>query len=141
MINKSYKQLESLCEKAGPKKEKIREYLADTQEDIQRIANSLFKLDDLEAAADTQMKKLQAEWRTLACRNIRKRLKTVHFKIESDSMAAVCGSDRIEVVSQFQLVHPPATTNVLNINSIADFVAIGVARSCPSHTYNDTRAN
>lgn len=59
------------------------------------------------------MKKLQEEWRTLADRKIRKRLKTVHFKIEYDSMAAVCGSDRIEAVSPFQSVHPLAMTNLL----------------------------
>ncbi|KLO11793.1 hypothetical protein SCHPADRAFT_891325 [Schizopora paradoxa] len=95
-INKSYKQLEGLGEKSGSKKEKIREYLADTQEDIQRIANSLFTLDGLDTTADTQMKKLQEEWRSLECSKIRRRLKKVHFKIEYDSMAAVCGSDRIE---------------------------------------------
>jgi len=96
-INKSYKQLESFCEKTGPQKDQIKEYLDETQEDIQKIGNSLFPLDNLDAAADTQMKKLQGEWRALTEKNLKKRLKTVNFKIEYESMAAVCGSDRIEV--------------------------------------------
>lgn len=98
-INKIYKQFDSLREKAGSKKDKIKDYLDDSREDIQKLANSLFSLDDLAAAADTQMKKLQQEWRTLTEDTIKKQLKTVNFKMEYDSVAAVCGSDRIEVVS------------------------------------------
>lgn len=100
-INKAYKQFDSLIEKAGSKKDKIKEYIDGTRADIQKLVNSLFSLDDLDAAADTQMKKLQDEWRTLTESSIKKQLATVGFKIEYDSMAAVCQSDRIEVVSLF----------------------------------------
>jgi len=98
-INKAYKQLESISSKAGPKKAQIKAYIDGTQEHIQKIANSLFVLDDLDTAADTQMKKLQEEWRNLSEKKIKERLREVNFKIGYDSMAAVCGSDRIEVVS------------------------------------------
>ncbi|KLO11799.1 hypothetical protein SCHPADRAFT_455148 [Schizopora paradoxa] len=96
-INKAYKQFDSLIEKAGPKKVKIQEYINGTRADIQKLVNSLFSIDELDAAADTQIKKLQDEWRTLTESSIKKQLTTVNFKIEYDSMAAVCQSDRIEV--------------------------------------------
>ncbi|KIK63515.1 hypothetical protein GYMLUDRAFT_469088 [Collybiopsis luxurians FD-317 M1] len=95
-INKSYNKIQNLSQKDGLKKEKIKEYLDETQANIKKIANSLWSLDDLDAGADTQMKKLQDERRTQIENTMKTRLKTVNFRIEYDSMAAVCGSDRIE---------------------------------------------
>ena len=97
-INKSYRQLENLTQGDGPVKEHVQKYLEETQDDMKKIVNSLFPMDDLEVAADASMKKLRDEWRAQMETTIKARLKIVNFKVDYDSMAVVCKTGRVEAV-------------------------------------------
>ena len=77
----------------------IQNYLYGTRDDVRKLAGSLFPLDYLDTTAYTQMRILQNECRASTETLMKERLEKVKYKIAYDSLSAICGSERIEVVS------------------------------------------
>ena len=97
-IGKAYQYLENLRQKSGPNAQLITEYLEATREPMQKISQSVYSMTELDATVDAKMKKLRLERQNDVENSIKKRLKDLNYKIEYNSLSAICGSDRIEAV-------------------------------------------
>ena len=97
-IIKTYKQFKKLRDAGGPHADLVASYLAETQERMTVIANSLYNMRELVPSAEMKMDRLREELRERNENEIKTRLKSVNHRIDYSVLTALTRSDRIEVV-------------------------------------------
>ncbi|KAI0320000.1 hypothetical protein OF83DRAFT_1107436 [Amylostereum chailletii] len=95
-INQTFARLEELQKEGHPHEHHITAYLDQVKKPLSTLANSLYNIVDLEPAAAAQMDRMRDEWRGLTETAIKKRLKSINYRVEESSVTAIAGSARFE---------------------------------------------
>ncbi|KAI0051584.1 hypothetical protein FA95DRAFT_1554409 [Auriscalpium vulgare] len=95
-INKVYKELHKLQDQGVPSAHFIERYIDETEERVTTFADSVYFMRDLDPPAAMKMDKMREEWRAMVESSMKKRLRSVGYKIDYSSISAISGSERVE---------------------------------------------